>query len=52
MTEVSPRFSAAEMERRRRLVRALMDERGLDALVVFGSSGMNQHDNVNAFWLS
>ena len=46
------RFSAAEMERRYALVRALMEERELDALVVFGSSGMNRHDNVNAFWLS
>ena len=46
------RFSAAEMERRHALARGLMAQEGLEALVVFGSSGMNRHDNVNAFWLS
>jgi Xaa-Pro aminopeptidase len=40
------------MARRHRLARGLMDEHGLEALVIFGSSGMNRHDNVNAFWLS
>lgn len=40
------------MARRRGLAHGLMDELGLEALVVFGSSGMNRHDNVNAFWLS
>jgi Xaa-Pro dipeptidase len=46
------RFSPEEMARRLGLARSLMDEHGLGALVIFGSSGMNRHDNVNAFWLS
>ena len=32
--------------------RGLMDERGLDALLVFGNSGVNRHNNVNPFWLT
>jgi Xaa-Pro dipeptidase len=52
-TALAPaRFSPAEMARRHALARGLMEERGLEALVVFGASGMNRHDNVNAFWLS
>jgi Xaa-Pro dipeptidase len=46
------RFSPQEMERRTRLARALMDEHGLDALVLFGNSGMNRHNQANVFWLS
>jgi Xaa-Pro dipeptidase len=46
------RFSAAEMERRLVLARGLAEERGLDALVVFGSSGVNRHNGVNPFWLT
>src|SRR5207248_10618037 len=46
------RFSAAEMARRYALARALMDEHELDALVLFGNSGVNRHNNVNPFWLS
>ena len=45
-------FSPAEMVRRYELARGLMDERGLDALVLFGNSGVNRHNNVNPFWLS
>ena len=40
------------MERRRALARGLMDEHGLDALVLFGNSGVNRHNNVNPFWLT
>jgi Xaa-Pro aminopeptidase len=40
------------MARRDALARGLMDERGLDALVLFGNSGVNRHNNVNPFWLS
>jgi len=40
------------MERRRRLARTLMDEQGLDALVLFGNSGVNRHNQANVFWLS
>jgi Xaa-Pro dipeptidase len=46
------RFSPEEMARRYALARGLMDERGLDALVLFGNSGVNRHNNVNPFWLS
>jgi Xaa-Pro dipeptidase len=46
------RFSRDEMARRYALTRALMVELELDALVVFGNSGVNRHNNVNAFWLS
>jgi Xaa-Pro dipeptidase len=49
---VAADFSMQEMARRHALARGLMDEHGLEALVVFGASGMNRHDNVNAFWLS
>src|SRR5947207_11082832 len=40
------------MARRHELARGLMDEHGLDALVLFGNSGVNRHNNVNPFWLS
>src|SRR6266542_3354090 len=46
------RFSPVEMERRRSLARSLMDERGLEALVVHGNSGVNRHNQANVFWLS
>ena len=46
------RFSADEMARRYRLGRGLMDELDLEALVLFGNSGVNRHNNVNPFWLS
>ena len=45
-------FSAEEMARRWRLARQLMDERGLDALLLFGNSGVNRHNEANVFWLS
>jgi Xaa-Pro dipeptidase len=46
------RFSPAELERRDALARGLMDEHGLDALVVFGDSGVNRASQANVFWLS
>jgi Xaa-Pro aminopeptidase len=46
------RFSREEMARRLALARALLDEHGLDALLVFGNSGVNRHNNVNPFWLT
>jgi Xaa-Pro aminopeptidase len=45
-------FSAAEMERRHALARDLMDEHALEALVLFGNSGVNRHNQANVFWLS
>jgi Xaa-Pro dipeptidase len=46
------RFSAAEMERRSGLARGLMDEQELDALVLYGNSGVNRGNQANVFWLS
>jgi Xaa-Pro aminopeptidase len=49
---VSRRFSAAEMERRYALVRGMLDAQDLEAVVVFGNSGVNRHNHANGFWLS
>jgi Xaa-Pro dipeptidase len=49
---VAARFSPAEMARRYARARRLMDELELEALVLFGNSGVNRHNNVNPFWLS
>lgn len=46
------RFSPAEMERRWALARDLMEREGVDALLVFGNSGVNRHNQANAFWLT
>ena len=46
------RFSPREMERRFGLARKLMDDSGVDALVCFGNSGVNRHNQANVFWLS
>src|SRR5207302_20830 len=46
------RFSPEEMARRHASARALMHELDLEALVLFGNSGVNRHNNVNPFWLS
>lgn len=46
------RFSPDEVERRYALARELMDGHGLDALVVFGNSGVNRANQANVFWLS
>src|SRR5919198_3096238 len=40
------------MRRRRDLARSLMEEHRLDALVVFGNSGVNRHNQANVFWLT
>ncbi|MFL5796596.1 MAG: M24 family metallopeptidase [Actinomycetota bacterium] len=46
------RFSSDEMARRWRLARDLMDRHDLAALVVFGNSGVNRHNQANVFWLT
>ena len=46
------RFSAAELKRRFGLVRELMGEQELAALVIFGNSGTNRANMANAFWLT
>ncbi len=46
------KFSPAEIERRWALARQLMDEHELQALLVFGNSGVNRHNQANIFWLT
>lgn len=46
------RFSPPEMARRWTLARDLMRRQGLGALVVFGTSGVNRHNQANVFWLT
>ncbi|MEJ2665789.1 MAG: M24 family metallopeptidase [Deinococcales bacterium] len=46
------RFSRSEMERRWALARGLMDRHDLEALLLFGNSGVNRHNEANVFWLS
>jgi Xaa-Pro dipeptidase len=47
-----PRFSDAEFQRRNHLARDLMRREGLSALVIFGNSGINRHNEANVFWLT
>jgi len=47
-----PRFSEAEFQRRGNLARDLMRREGLFALVIFGNSGINRHNEANVFWLT
>lgn len=46
------RFSAAEMARRWALARDLIGRHDLEALVVYGNSGVNRHNQANVFWLT
>jgi Xaa-Pro dipeptidase len=46
------RFSPAEMARRWDLARGLMDRHDLRALLLFGNSGVNRHNQASVFWLS
>ncbi len=48
----APRFSTTEMARRWTLARELMQRRGLGALLLFGNSGVNRHNQANVFWLT
>ncbi|HEU0292875.1 MAG TPA: M24 family metallopeptidase [Anaerolineales bacterium] len=47
-----PRFSDTEFQRRNNLARDLMQRQGLSALVIFGNSGINRHNEANVFWLT
>ncbi|HEY6102563.1 MAG TPA: M24 family metallopeptidase [bacterium] len=40
------------MARRWTLARDLMAREGLDAMLLFGNSGVNRHNQANVFWLS
>jgi len=46
------RFTPAEMARRWGLARRLMDRHDVLALLLFGNSGVNRHNQANVFWLS
>lgn len=46
------RFSREEMDRRWSLARDLMARRDVGALLLFGNSGANRHNQANVFWLS
>lgn len=47
-----PRFSPSEFARRGRLARGLMERQDLRALILFGNSGINRHNQANVYWLS
>ena len=46
------KFSAAEMARRWALARDLMRRYDLEALVIFGNSGANRHNQAQGFGVS
>lgn len=46
------KFSAPEMTRRWSLARELMQAHGVQALLIFGNSGINRHNQANVFWLT
>lgn len=47
-----PRFTNAEIARRHHAGRKLMDEHGLDALLVFGHSGRRRHNQADVYYLT
>ena len=50
--DLYPRFSDAEFARRHAAARALMAAEGVDALVVYGNSGMSRHNHADIHYLS
>ena len=52
MSELYPRFSAAEFTRRHDGARALMAAQGVDALVVYGNSGISRHNHADIHYLA
>lgn len=47
-----PRFTNAEMARRQFAARRLMEESGVDALLVFGHSGRRRHNQADVYYIS
>ena len=47
-----PRFSDGEFKRRHAAARALMAAEGIDALVVYGDSGVSRHNHADIHYLS
>jgi Xaa-Pro aminopeptidase len=50
-SELYPRFSAGEFARRHAAARALMAATGIDALVVYGNSGISRHNHADIHYL-
>jgi Xaa-Pro aminopeptidase len=50
--QLYPRFSGAEFARRHAAARALMAAAGIDALAVFGNSGISRHNHADVHYLS
>jgi Xaa-Pro dipeptidase len=51
-TPLYPRFSDAEFERRYAAARSLMATEGVEALIVFGNSGIARHNHAEIHYLS
>ncbi len=51
-TQLYPRFSAAEFARRHAAARAMMASEGVDAIAVFGDSGISRHNHADVHYLS
>lgn len=47
-----PQFSPQEFARRHTAIRALMTKEGLDAVAVYGNSGVNRHDQADVHYVS
>jgi Xaa-Pro aminopeptidase len=52
ISDLYPRFSDAEFARRHTAARTLMTAEALDALVVFGNSGISRHNHADIHYLS
>lgn len=51
-TPLYPQFSASEFARRHTAIRALLAREGLDAIAVYGNSGVNRHDQADVHYVS
>ena len=52
ISDLYPRFSDAEFARRHAAARSLMQAEALDALVVFGNSGLSRHNHADIHYLA
>jgi Xaa-Pro aminopeptidase len=50
--DLYPRFSEQEFARRYAAVRAVMNEQQVDALVIYGNSGISRHNHADVHYLS
>jgi hypothetical protein len=50
--ELYPRFSAGEFKRRHAAARALMESEGVNALVMYGDSGVSRHNHADIHYQS